>query len=168
MSKKESLLSFDHASRCFDYQPESGQLIWKVSTCKSKAGSVAGYVNSNGYMVVGLLGEKYRLHRLAWLLMHGHWPVGTIDHINCDRGDNRLCNLRNVSQAVNMQNKREPTISNTSGYLGVYWSARRGGFMASVSVGNRKQKRRGPYRTPERAFDAYVDLKRMHHEGCTL
>lgn len=168
MNEKETALTFEQANRWLDYNQETGQFIWKVSTCKANAGSVAGYINSNGYVIVGLLGEKYRLHRLAWLLTHGQWPDGTIDHINCDKTDNRLCNLRSVSHAVNMQNKREPTIANTSGFLGVYWSARRGGFMASVGFESKKQKRRGPYKTPERAFAAYVDLKRMHHEGCTL
>ena len=166
MNEKETALTFEQANRWLDYNQETGQFIWKVSTCKANAGSVAGYINSNGYMIVGLLGEKYRLHRLAWLLTHGQWPDGTIDHINCNRTDNRLCNLRNVSQSVNVQNMRSPTAANTSGFLGVYWSARRGGFMAAVKLGN-KGKRRGPYKTAERAYVAYVDLKRMHHEGCT-
>ena len=167
MSAKESTLTFEHATLCFDYQQETGQFIWKVSTCKTQTGSVAGYINSNGYMVVGLLGQKYRLHRLAWLLTHGQWPVGTIDHINCNRSDNRLCNLRNINQSINVQNQRTPTAANTSGFLGVYWSAKRNGFMAAVKL-HKKGKRRGPFKTAERAYLAYVDLKRMHHEGCTL
>lgn len=168
MTNKESLLSFIEASRCIDYCAETGVFTWKVSTCKAAAGASAGYLNSNGYMVVGMKGQKYRLHRLAWLLTYGCWPIGTIDHINCDRTDNRLCNLRNISQAINAQNKRTPTAANTSGFLGVYWSGRRGGFMASVGIANGKQKRRGPYRALERAYQAYLDLKRTHHEGCTL
>ena len=168
MKNKESILSFEHANSRLGYDRATGAFHWKTSEGGVVIGGNAGYANSNSYMVVGLLGQKYRLHRLAWLLTHGQWPVGTIDHINCDKTDNRLCNLRNVSQAVNMQNQREPTAANTSGYLGVYWSVRRKGYMASVSVGHRKQKRRGPYRTTERAYAAYVDLKRTHHEGCTL
>ena len=167
MSEKEIALTFDQASRWLEYNQETGQFIWKLSTCKTKAGSVAGYINSNGYMIVGLFGKKYRLHRLAWLLTHGQWPDGTIDHINCNRTDNRLCNLRNVSQSVNVQNVRSPTAANTSGFLGVYWSDKRRGFMASVKL-KKKGKRRGPYKTAERAYVSYVHLKRMHHEGCTL
>jgi len=165
--KKELLLSFECANSRIQYCAETGRFTWKSSIGGVVAGQPAGCINSNGYMVVGFVGQKFRLHRLAWLLTHGCWPVGTIDHINCDRTDNRLCNLRDVSKKENCQNQRTPTKANVSGFLGVYWSDRHGGFMAAVGV-NGKKNRRGPYRTAERAYAAYVDMKRKHHEGCTL
>jgi len=164
---KELLLSFEVADSHIQYCARTGAFTWKSSVGGVVVGQPAGYINSNGYMVIGFAGQKFRLHRLAWMLTHGSWPIGVIDHVNGDRTDNRLANLREVSQAVNLQNMRVPTKANTSGFLGVYWSGKRKGFMAAVHLG-KKGKRRGPYKTAERAYVAYVDLKRKHHVGCTL
>jgi hypothetical protein len=164
---KEELLTADQLRKLLSYNPETGVFHWRVGYSNVSAGDVAGYATAAGYLVVGLFGEKFRMHRLAWLHVHGRWPTGTVDHIDTDRTNSRIANLRDVTQAINTQNRRNPTKANTSGLLGVYWSARRKGFMASVSL-NKKKKRRGPYKTAERAYAAYVELKRMHHEGCTL
>lgn len=167
MNNKEELLTAEWLRSVLEYNPDTGVFTWLSSHGGVSAGSIAGNVNSTGYAVVGLKGVKYRQHRLAWLYVHGHWPAETIDHIDCNRTNNRLSNLRAVSPGINKQNFRTPTAANTSGFLGVYWSERRQGFMASVGL-HKKGKRRGPYRTAERAYAAYVDLKRTHHEGCTL
>ena len=166
-SSKELRVSVDRLRDLLTYDPLTGVLVWRVSRSKAFAGAQAGARTSHGYMAIGIDGEKFRAHRVAWAMSHGDWPLHTIDHIDGDRLNNKLENLRCVSQAVNMQNRRKPTKSNTSGFLGVYWSERLGGWVASVSVGD-KRKRAGPYRTPERASEAYVQRKRQHHEGCTL
>lgn len=167
MSKKEAELSLTVLRALLHYEPTTGHFTWLTSEGGVTIGSVAGNVNSNGYLVVGINGAKYRQHRLAWFYHHGVWPVGTVDHLDCNRVNNRIDNLRDVSQAVNMQNQRKASKASQSGVLGAYWSERRHGFMASVTV-NKKQKRRGPYKTLERAALAYVQLKRIYHEGCTL
>lgn len=167
MSPKESTLTLTALKEVLRYEFDTGRFLWASTAGGVTLGAVAGNVNTTGYWVVGINGQKYRQHRLAWLWHYGAWPVGTIDHIDTDRSNNHIANLRDVSQATNKQNMRRPTAANTSGFLGVYWSRRRNGFMASVGFG-RKKKRRGPYRTAERAYSAYVDLKRTHHDGCTL
>ena len=164
---KDHLLTADSLRAMLDYSPSTGLFTWKKNRGSALAGSNAGNINSNGYLTVGLIGGKFRLHRLVWLHYYGHWPVGTVDHLNGLRTDNRLCNLRDVPQCINMQNRRSPSKSNVCGVLGVYWSDRRNGFMASIKLQG-KQKRRGPYKTKERAYSAYIDMKRVHHEGCTL
>lgn len=164
---KEAQLTYQEASRRLSYDPTSGLFCWKTADGGVPIGGSAGYVNSNGYMVVGLLGHKYRLHRLAWLLVRGKWPEGTIDHINCIRTDNRWSNLRDVDFGVNAQNKVVPTKANQLGVLGVYWSDKRKGYMAAIKLHGRGM-RRGPYKTTDRAYAAYVDMKRKYHEGCTL
>ena len=166
MSKEQNLTQ-EQLKAVVHYDPSTGLFTWLSTLGGVCVGQVAGNGNSNGYRVLGWNGRKYRQHRLAWLYVHGAWPKGTIDHMDGDRCNNRIGNLRDVSQRINMQNQRKPTKANTSGALGVYWSANRGGYMASVSV-KPKKYRRGPYRTIERAQDAYLDLKRKHHEGCTL
>jgi hypothetical protein len=164
---KELKITADQLRKHLQYCQYSGAFTWVTQVASRKVGTAAGYKNSTGYMVVGLFGCKYRLHRLAWLYVHGHWPTGTIDHIDGNRLNNRISNLRDVPQSINMQNIVKPTSANTSGVLGVYWSARRKGFMASVTTAG-TQKRRGPYRSIERASSAYLDMKRTLHPGCTL
>jgi hypothetical protein len=164
---KELRVSVCRLRELLSYDPLSGALVWLVGRSNAVAGSLAGTETSHGYMAVGIDGEKFRVHRVVWALVHGAWPLQTIDHIDGDRCNNKLSNLRCVSQAVNMQNMRKPSARNTSGLLGVYWSGRRGGWMASISIGG-KQKRWGPYKMQERAHEAYVAGKRKYHEGCTL
>ncbi|MCD8514634.1 MAG: HNH endonuclease [Burkholderiaceae bacterium] len=161
------MVSVQRLRELFDYDDEAGVLYWKVSYGKAFKGNRAGYVNASGYMTVGLIGEKFRVHRIVWAVVHGAWPKHVIDHIDGNKLNNRIENLRSVSASVNMQNIRKPTKANTSGYLGVYWSQRRGGWMASLSTAG-KQTRWGPYKTAERASEKYLTKKREMHEGCTL
>ena len=164
---KEELLSAENLKELLNYDPKTGSFHWRVSYGNAVAGSPAGTERKSGYAVIGLCGEKFRVHRLAWLYVHGCWPKGTIDHIDTDKSNNRISNLRDVSQSLNKQNMRAATKANALGVLGVYWSERRGGYMASLRVEGR-QKRKGPYKTIERASQSYVDMKRQWHEGCTL
>lgn len=151
----------------FEYR--DGLLYYRVAPlARKRQGDVAGSIDlSTGYRIVKIGGVRYKAHRLVWVYVHGVLPPHVIDHINGDRTDNRIENLRGVTQAVNMQNQIKPTAANKTGSLGVYWSERLAGFMAAVSVSGKK-RRRGPYRTVERAAQAYLELKRAHHEGCAL
>lgn len=167
MTKKDVRVTVDRLRELLTYQPETGILVWRVKYGNVDAGSVAGTLSSTGYLTVGIDGEKFRVHRVAWALWTGKWPVQTIDHMDGNRANNRAENLRCVSQSVNMQNIRKPTSRNTSGYLGVYWSERRGGWMAALSV-DKKKKRWGPYSTSDRAHEKYLMKKRQLHEGCTI
>ena len=67
----------------------------------------------------------YPTHRLAWLMAYGVWPSGDIDHINGDRQDNRLCNLRDVSHSRNLFNRQAPSVGNKARLLGVWVSSPR-------------------------------------------
>lgn len=103
-----------------DYNPETGELRRRISRAQAKAGDIAGYVCKNGYRYISIGNKEHLAHRLAWLIVHGQWPVGELDHINRNRSDNRLCNLRDVSHSDNCRNT--PTRRhNTSGHRGVYW-----------------------------------------------
>jgi hypothetical protein len=97
----------------FLYDPVTGRLFHKANRRRVKAGSYADSTRrADGYRQVALRldGKQYQLkaHRVAWILAHGAIPDGLqIDHINGIRDDNRLCNLRLVTQRENDQNRRK-------------------------------------------------------------
>ncbi|WP_186119945.1 HNH endonuclease [Burkholderia gladioli] len=137
---------------------------------KSKRGSVVlGKVKGNpmgaGYLGLSIGGRQYYMHRLAWFYVRGEWPARAIDHINGDRTDNRLANLRDVSQAENMQNMRRPKAYSSTGLLGV--GRCRDKFRAEIRVDGRK-KHLGTFDTAEAAHRAYMDAKRIFHPACSF
>lgn len=114
-----------------DYDPETGLFTWlprKRDWFKSVGqwknwngrypGSVAGTVGKKGYRTIAIHDKLYKAHRLAWFYVHGRWPTDQIDHINGDRDDNRITNLRSVSNSINGKNKKRDH-RNVSGYIGV-------------------------------------------------
>ena len=102
----------------FEYR--SGDLYWKVDKGPlAMRGSKAGCTNSEGYVTVGLNRRRYLAHRFIWA-MHGNDPVPLLDHINGDKTDNRIENLRIGNPEMNMQNMRLRKDS-TSGIKGVSW-----------------------------------------------
>lgn len=108
----------------FIYCP-NGTLLWKVDResgngkIQSRAGSIAGGVEVNGYIVVGLGGLKYKAHRIIWEMHFGDIPKGhQIDHINGIRNDNRIENLRLVTHCINGRNQKLRS-TNTTGKTGV-------------------------------------------------
>lgn len=151
------------------YDPVTGLFVNLVTRSNSsKAGQVIGALdNSTGYLKLGLDGKTYNLHRLAWLHVHGEWPEGQIDHINGIRSDNRFCNLRDVSQRVNLHNRRTPKPGSRSGLLGVYFHSHSGLWHATiVSIG--KKHSLGYFKDKHEAHAAYLVAKRRLHEGCTI
>jgi HNH endonuclease len=167
IANKEGLITAEWLRSVLQYNQETGIFTWLVAAGGVCIGSPIKTLNSNGYVVVGLNGKKYRQHRLAWLYVYGCWPDQTIDHKDGDRANNRIDNLRVLPQSINVQNRRTASKNSTSGVLGVYFSARRNGYMASVTT-NGHQKRKGPYKSIDRAHQAYLEIKRVKHEGCTL
>jgi hypothetical protein len=116
------------------YAPETGVFTWKVSHPRAPLGAVAGAVDHYGYIVVRLDTVLYKAHRLAWLYVHGEWPSKGLDHINRDKSDNRMCNLRIADQSVNMHNVAT-RVNSKSGVAGVTWRADRKKWNARIKVG---------------------------------
>jgi hypothetical protein len=151
-----------------DYDPGTGVFRWRANRGRVRAGGVAGSLSVSGYLKARVDGRSHWAHRLAWLYVHGEWPRGGIDHINGDRSDNRIGNLRDVPQRINAQNRRTARRDNTSsGLLGVDWHAHRQRWRARIRLrGGRLDL--GHFDTPEAAHAAYVEAKRRLHEGNTL
>jgi hypothetical protein len=119
------MVTQERLKELFDYQ--DGNLVWKVKKAQCvKIGSVAGWANRDvhgqQYMNVELDGKAYKLHRLVFMYHHGYFPK-RVDHINGDRFNNRVENLREVTASQNAQNGKF-RISNTSGYKNVSFEKR--------------------------------------------
>lgn len=147
----------------FRYEERTGRLFWRISPSQSvRAGDAAGSDNGQGYMTVKYKGKKYALHRLVWALWYGEFPNQDIDHINGHRSDNRIANLRAVTNQQNCQNRRKPTKKNKSGFLGVAQEGSR--WRAQICVDNRRI-RLGYFDSPQQAHEAYMRAKRRLHPG---
>ena len=88
-------------------------------------------VTSNGYKVGEICGERHRAHRVIWAMMNGRWPESDIDHINGDRKDNRISNLRDVPNCENARNQRLH-VTNTSGHAGVTFHKKSRKWLAQI------------------------------------
>lgn len=160
-------LTADKLKQLLSYNPETGVFIWLVRPNKSiLAGTVAGCVEKRiGYCTIGIEGKVYKAHRLAWLHVYGDWPDGLIDHINGQKSDNRIANLRVVSASGNSQNVRKPNRRNKSGFMGVIFFQNK--WRATMSYKG-KTKWLGDYNTPEEAHQVYLEAKRKYHAACTI
>lgn len=163
----ESNLTPERVRELLDYDRDSGLFVWKApNSNRTSAGNVAGTIR-HGYVLIGVDGRQRLAHRLAWLLVTGEWPTADIDHINGNRSDNRIANLRQVTRSVNMENQRRPRGNNSSGFLGVGWDKEKRRWRAQIKV-NGVNLILGRFRTPEEAHGAYIAAKRKLHEGCTI
>ena len=116
------------------YDPITGVFTWRVNRGgKAMAGTVAGCTDHQGYRAIKVGNKTYMGHRLAWLYVHGYFPENGIDHINRDSTDNRIINLREVSQQCNMRNTGNHR-TNTSGVKGVSWDKKDKRWKAYVIV----------------------------------
>lgn len=144
-----------------DYNHETGALTWRKKPNRHiRIGDIAG-TPKEGRVQIGIGGQHYRAHRLAWLHFYGKWPKHQIDHINGNPSDNRIVNLRDVTSSINHQNRRVASKRSITGLLGV--SPKRNKFMARID-----HKHIGVYDTPELAHAAYISVKRSRHAGNTL
>lgn len=116
---------------CFEYRGVT--LYWRGVTHPNKqylANKPAGSMHKTGYRHVTWMGKVHKVHRLIFLLHHGYLPQ-EVDHINGDRADNRIENLRAANRSENQCN-RPVLASNTSGYPGVSWHKKSKAWLVRV------------------------------------
>ena len=161
------MLTVEQLKNALNYDANTGVFIWKTRPSKAvKVGDVAGCVEKRiGYVTIGIAKRIYKAHRLAWLYAYSEWPKGLIDHINGNKADNRIANLRDVFADGNSQNIRKPNRRNKSGFMGVIFFQKK--WRASITVSG-KTKWLGDYATPEEAHQVYLVAKRKYHGACTI
>lgn len=137
MSLNTNEILQDDLRKAFDYDNATGVLTWKIPRKgKGKVGDVAGYLESDGYMRVWFFGKTHQLHRLIWIYVYGSIDDKHIDHINGNRSDNRLENLRLVTPKQNMENRRLQK-NNRCGLPGVTWVSSKQRWRAQIKHNGR-------------------------------
>jgi hypothetical protein len=117
----------------FTYCDESGVLTRVIDCGRWKKDEQAGCLNTDGYIIVNIDRTRYYAHRLIWLMKFGEWPSGEIDHIDGNRSNNRIENLRCVTKSGNMRNQKRNS-RNNSGIPGVGWDRSRNKWRVQIYV----------------------------------
>jgi len=144
-------LTQSYLKECLTYDPETGIFTWNerpLSHFKNSnvyktwntrfSGKNAGTIKGNGYLAIRINSKVCKAHRLAFLYTEGYFPENQVDHMDRDRANNKLSNLREVSQMCNMQNCMLAK-NNTSGVTGVTWGKDTNKWHARIKI-NSKQK----------------------------
>lgn len=156
----------------FNYDPLTGLLSYKPRALDSpfakewntkNAGRSPSTLDKDGYLTLArrIKGKptRFRVHRLIWLMHYNTLPQ-MIDHIDGDKLNNRIENLRECTYSENNQNQFKATKRNKSGFLGVV--SDKVGYRARIRVNN-VQRDLGTFRTPEEAHQRYLQEKRLIH-----
>src|SRR5437763_71078 len=154
----KSDLTAERLRELLDYAPETGLFYWRVRRGSAGAGREAGTEHTLGYRMIQIDGFNYYAHRLAWLYVNGKHPAAMIDHVNRNRADNRIANLRQCSR---WQNARNVSTRSASELKGVYrlasrWRAERKGSGRRIYLGS--------YDSAEEAAAAYDYAAVLHYD----
>lgn len=158
------MIKHERLVELFIYLRRSGDFIRRISTGRNgchKAGEYAGTIQNHGYLVISIDKRRYMAHRLAWFYVNGTWPKGDLDHINGDKLDNRISNLREATRKQNMQNVRRHK-HNTSGHKGVAWHPQRNKWRAYI-FDSYRQIHLGLFDSKEAAFAARLKAEKQYH-----
>jgi len=140
---------------------DNGDLIRKTSRGGKAKGSIAGYIRTDGYTYIRVKNRQYLGHLLNWYYYYREWPKEQLDHLNGITSDNRIENLRDVSQSLNQQNQKQAPITNkSSGLLGVSKNGSK--WQARITIPGGTRKSLGGFNTPEEAAEAYKIAKRKY------
>lgn len=143
-------IDHSHLTTLLHYDPDTGEFTQKLRWWNREPGDKPGGKTPQGYWYIGVGGKQYPAHRLAWFYVHGVWPDGDIDHVNRNRMDNRLINLRVTTRSTNIHNSSHKNPA--SKVKGVHRTKE--GRWAAVIMVNRVTHRLGTYETIEEAADA--------------
>lgn len=149
-------------SEYLSYHPESGEFTWLITTgSRGKVGTVAGNVDAQGYVVIEFRGRRYKAHRLAWWFRFGAWPREFIDHVDGDKSNNSLSNLREATRSQNMMNRPAYGVGRLKGASYCKITKK---YVARIRCDGKRYSL-GYFPTAEEAHAAYMDVAfRLHGE----
>ena len=154
-------LTAEYLRSILHYDPATGIFTRKVRTSRNvKVGDIVGSQNGDGYLLISVRSRRHKAHRLAWLYVYGAWPEDQIDHINRNRSDNRISNLREATNKQNMQNASKRS-DNTSGHPGVSWYKQKSKWQAKIKH-NQKKIHLGSFTTMEEALSARKAAEKLY------
>lgn len=162
----EQILTAKELRDVVHYDADTGNFTRKDPKLRSCTGTIPKNPK-RAYLNICINYKIYKAHRLAWLYIYGEWPNGQIDHINGDKLDNRILNLRTATNAQNKQNSRKARSDSKSGLLGATWYTKGNKWRASIQVDGKK-KHLGYFATAEEAHDVFIQAKRKLHAFCTI
>lgn len=164
--KAPTSLTAERVRELLNYDPLTGAFTWRAKRSEwAGPGDAVGHRMRIGYIQIGIDRGSYLAHRLVWLFVHGAWPRHEVDHINGNRADNRLANLRDVPKTSNQQNRRHPNRDSESGLLGVHRNRNR--WVAELDAHGVRHVF-GRFKTKEEAHRAYWEGKRRLHDVVTI
>lgn len=144
----------------FNYDPITGIVTRKITkNYNAKQGDKVGCL-SQGYLVATVDGKRYLLHRLIWLYVYNDFPK-MLDHIDRNKLNNQINNLRSVNAQQNQQNKTKQT-NNKSGYKGVNWDKNRNKWFSCIQHKG-KTIALGRYDNVKDAYRAYCFAASKYH-----
>lgn len=160
------MLSQEDLKKIIHYDPETGVITRIYSRLRAHVGKQSKSINAYGYPMTYIQGKHYLNHRLAWLYVYGEWPECEIDHINREKTDNKLSNLRKCVDICQNRQNRGKHKNNKSGFQGVCFSTRnkRNPWVAKIEA-NKVRKLLGYFATPEEASEAYQKAKANLHSA---
>ncbi|EDW0102783.1 HNH endonuclease [Salmonella enterica subsp. salamae serovar 6,7:z:1,5] len=174
--KTNDNLPIEFWKECLPYDADTGLLYWKprpiehfkspqahATWNKRFSNKPAGSPNDQRYIQIGMKHKLYKAHRIIWALKYGEYPSEFIDHINGNRQDNRIENLRVVSASENCHNVKLRHNS-TSGFIGVVRC--NSGFRSYIQA-NGKRVHLGVYPSMEEAIAVRkaAEIKHGYHEN---
>jgi hypothetical protein len=162
MNTKQNNLTQDELKRLLSYDLNTGNFTWNISKKGINLDKSAGSIHANdGYCRIRIDGVPYSAHRLAWLYVHGSWPKVVIDHIDGDRSNNRLSNLREATLRQNQFNRKVKCTSST-GVKGVSLDRRGKRFQVQIKIEGVK-KFIGYFNTISEGAAAYNAIAKTIH-----
>lgn len=157
----QNRLTHKELLRLVSYDPNTGSFSANVARGSLSAGRVISVdPEKNGYVRLRVNGKGYLAHRLAWFYTHAVWPPVQIDHINCDKQDNRICNLRLATSSQNHGNRMKPK-GYSAPLKGAHWNRFRNYWQSYIRV-NGKSFFLGRFETAIEAHNAYAAAAKKH------